>query len=100
MHVQSGFYFFWHFNCYSLSEELSHRGKRNLQSRGFGLEMHSGKTETGIISQEVTDNMQTDTSSSKLSEKTSKIIDKLMVASGVIALVWILAFLLVGIIEK
>lgn len=62
--------------------------------------MHSGKTETGIISQEVTDNMQTDTSSSKLSEKTSKIIDKLMVASGVIALVWILAFLLVGIIEK
>jgi hypothetical protein len=28
------------------------------------------------------------------------VIDKLMVASGVFALVWILAFLLVGIIDK
>jgi hypothetical protein len=45
-------------------------------------------------------NMQTYPSSSKFSEKTNKIIDKLMLASGVIALVWILAFLLVGIIEK
>jgi hypothetical protein len=44
--------------------------------------------------------MQTYPSSSKFSEKTNKIIDKLMLASGVIALVWILAFLLVGIIEK
>jgi|GEM_PF-5366728 len=44
--------------------------------------------------------MQTYSSSSKLSETTSKIIDKLMLATGVIALVWILAFLLVGIIDK
>ena len=53
-----------------------------------------------MMYQEVIYNMQADTTSSKLSEKTSKIIDKLMVTSGVIALVWILAFLLVAIIEK
>lgn len=53
-----------------------------------------------ILYREVIYNMQTYPSSSKFSEKTNKIIDKLMLASGVIALVWILAFLLVGIIEK
>ena len=44
--------------------------------------------------------MQAYTFSSKVSGMASKIIDKLMLASGTIALVWILAFLLVGIIDK
>jgi hypothetical protein len=44
--------------------------------------------------------MQIYQSSQKLSEMAGRIIDKLVLASGVIALVWILAFLLVGIIDK
>ena len=49
---------------------------------------------------EVTDNMQTNVLSTKLSDMVSKAIDKLMVATGTVALVWILAFLLVAMIEK
>ena len=44
--------------------------------------------------------MQTHISSTKISELTNKVIDKIMLASGTIALVWILAILLVGMIAK
>jgi hypothetical protein len=44
--------------------------------------------------------MQTNTFSAKSSEFVNKAIDKIMVATGTIALVWILAFLLVAMIEK
>ena len=46
--------------------------------------------------QEVIFNMQTNTLSSKVSEMASKVIEKLMLASGIIAIVWIFAFLMVG----
>ncbi len=44
--------------------------------------------------------MQTDIFSIKISDRVFKAIDKLMVTTGTIALVWILAFLLVAMIEK
>ena len=44
--------------------------------------------------------MQTNSLNTKISGVANKLIDKLMVASGVIALVWILAFLLVAMMEK
>lgn len=44
--------------------------------------------------------MQTNTLTTKRTDLMSKLIEKLMVASGTIALVWILAFLLVAMIEK
>ena len=44
--------------------------------------------------------MQTNICPTKYSDMLSKIFEKLMVASGTIALVWILAFLLVAMIDK
>ena len=44
--------------------------------------------------------MQTDMYSTKSSEWLSKILEKIVVASGTIALVWILVFLLVAMIDK
>lgn len=44
--------------------------------------------------------MQSNQFSTRSPELISKIIDKFMVASGVMALVWILAFLLVAMIDK
>jgi len=44
--------------------------------------------------------MQTNSLNTKISGVASKLLDKLMVASGVIALVWIFAFLLVAMIGK
>ena len=44
--------------------------------------------------------MQTNSLNTKISGVASKLIDKLMIASGVIALVWILAFLLVAMMDK
>jgi hypothetical protein len=44
--------------------------------------------------------MQTNIYTGRVSEIVNKVIDQLMFASGVFALVWILAFLLVGIIDK
>jgi hypothetical protein len=44
--------------------------------------------------------MQTNSLNTESSGVASKLIDKLMVASGVIALVWILAFLLVAMMDK
>ena len=44
--------------------------------------------------------MQTNTSTPKISGFVSKVIDKLMLTAGVIAILWIFAFLLVAIIEK
>jgi hypothetical protein len=44
--------------------------------------------------------MQTNSLNTKISGVASKLIDKLMVVSGVIALVWILAFLLIAIMDK
>lgn len=44
--------------------------------------------------------MQTNIISSKSYEFVNKAIDRLMVASGTISLVWMLAFLLVAMIEK
>jgi len=48
----------------------------------------------------VTENMQANIFSTKISCMVSKAIEKMMVVSGTIALVWILAFLLVAMIEK
>jgi len=45
-------------------------------------------------------NMQTNSDSTKVSAVASKVIDKIMMATGIIAYVWILAFLLVGMIAK
>ena len=45
-------------------------------------------------------NMQTSSDATKISDVTSKVIDKIMMATGIIAYVWILVFLLVGIIAK
>ena len=44
--------------------------------------------------------MLTNLSSTKNSDFLSKVIDKLMVVIGTIALVWILAFLVVAMLEK
>ena len=44
--------------------------------------------------------MQANIFSSKSYELVNKAIDRIMVATGTIALVWILAFLLVAMIEK
>ncbi len=44
--------------------------------------------------------MQTNFFLTRVPDMMSKLIEKLMVASGTIALVWILAFLLVAMIEK
>jgi hypothetical protein len=44
--------------------------------------------------------MQTNIYTGRVSEIVNKVIDRLMFASGVFALVWILAILLVGIIDK
>ena len=45
-------------------------------------------------------NMQTNSDATKVSDVASKVIDKIMMATGIIAYVWILAFLLVGMIAK
>jgi hypothetical protein len=45
-------------------------------------------------------NMQTNSDSTKVSDVASKVIDKIMMATGIIAYVWILAFLLVGMIAR
>jgi len=44
--------------------------------------------------------MQTHSSPKKISEVANMVIDKFMMATGIFAYVWILAFLLVGMIEK
>ena len=44
--------------------------------------------------------MQTNSYPTKASEMTSKVIDKVMAATGALSLIWILAFLLVAMIDK
>jgi len=44
--------------------------------------------------------MQTNIFQNRISQMMSKLIEKIVVASGTIALVWILAFILVAMIEK
>ena len=44
--------------------------------------------------------MQAKFYSERFSEIVNKVIDRLMLVSGVLALIWILAFLLVAIIDK
>lgn len=46
------------------------------------------------------ENMQANIFSSKSYDLVNKAIDRIMVATGTIALVWILSFLLVAMIEK
>ena len=53
-----------------------------------------------LLNKKVNKNMRTNYLNTKNSGVASKLIDKLMVASGVIALVWILAFLLVAMMDK
>ena len=53
-----------------------------------------------LLKKNVNEIMQTNSLNTKISGVASKLIDKLMIASGVIALVWILAFLLVAMMEK
>ena len=44
--------------------------------------------------------MQADFFTERISKIVNKIIERLMLTTGVFALVWILAFLMVGIIDK
>ena len=44
--------------------------------------------------------MQTNTSPTKVSEMASKAIDKFMLAAGTISLIWIMAFLVVAMLDK
>ncbi len=44
--------------------------------------------------------MHTNTSSPKVTEMANRFINKIMVTTGYISLVWILAFLLVAMIDK
>ena len=44
--------------------------------------------------------MQTNISSTKVSDMASKIIDKVVMATGTLAIVWIMAFLMVAMIDK
>lgn len=44
--------------------------------------------------------MQANFYNERFSEIVNKVIDRLMLVSGVLALIWILAFLLVAIIDK
>jgi hypothetical protein len=44
--------------------------------------------------------MQTNSYPTKVSEITSNVIDKIMMTTGALSLVWILAFLLVAMIDK
>ncbi|MFC1843679.1 hypothetical protein ACFLZ5_02705 [Thermodesulfobacteriota bacterium] len=44
--------------------------------------------------------MQTDSSSKKISEVANLVFEKFMMATGIFAYLWILAFLLVGMIDK
>ena len=53
-----------------------------------------------LLNKEVNEIIQTNSLNTKISGVASKLLDKLMVASGVIALVWIFAFLLVAMIGK
>ena len=53
-----------------------------------------------LLNKEVNEIIQTNSLNTKNSGVASKLIDKLMVASGVITLVWILAFLLVAMMDK
>ena len=53
-----------------------------------------------LLNLKVNEIMQTNYLNTKISGVASKLIDKLMIASGVIALVWILAFLLVAMMDK
>ena len=53
-----------------------------------------------LLNKKVNEIMQTNSLNKKSSGVPGKLIDKLMVVSGVIALAWILAFLLVAMMEK
>jgi hypothetical protein len=53
-----------------------------------------------LLNLKVNEIMQTNYLNTKISGVASKLIDKLMIASGVIALAWILAFLLVAMMDK
>ena len=53
-----------------------------------------------LLNKKVNEIMQTNSLNTKISGVASKLIDKLMIASGVIALAWILAFLLVAMMDK
>jgi len=44
--------------------------------------------------------MQTHSSSRKISEVANMVLEKFMIATGIFAYLWILAFLLVGMIDK
>ena len=53
-----------------------------------------------LMNRSATKNMQTQSYPPKVPELANKVIDKTMLATGMIALVWILAFLLVGMFAK
>ena len=53
-----------------------------------------------LINRDATKNMQTNSYPPNVSEMASKVIDKIMMISGTIALVWILAFLMVAMFAK
>ena len=53
-----------------------------------------------LLNKKVNEIMQTNSLNTKISGVACKLIDKLMIASGVIALAWILAFLLVAMMDK
>jgi len=53
-----------------------------------------------LINRGAPKNMQTNSYPPKVSVMVSKVIDKIMIISGTIALVWILAFLMIAMFAK
>ncbi|MEK6196714.1 MAG: hypothetical protein N2B58_00870 [Desulfobacterales bacterium] len=53
-----------------------------------------------LINRGTTKNVQTNSCPPKVSEMATKVIDKIMMISGTIAVVWILAFLMVAMFAK
>jgi len=53
-----------------------------------------------LINRGATKNMRTNSCLPKVSEMATKVIDKIMMISGTIAVVWILAFLMVAMFAK
>ena len=53
-----------------------------------------------LLNRVATKNMQANSYPPKVSEIANKVIDKIMMVTGIIALVWIVAFLLVAMFAK
>ena len=88
----------WHSFCYKFIWHVSFFTEMEWGSLIF-QKAGNAKPKTTILNGEYK-NMQTNSDTTKVSDVASKVIDKIMMATGIIAYVWILAFLLVGMIAK